>query len=62
MAPGKKELNSAKLDSNERALAELASNDPRDDLSLGDKEQEILALYDRVYEQQLEEALLRQGW
>lgn len=41
---------------------ELASNDPRDDLSLGEKELEILALYDRVYEQQLEEALLRQGW
>ncbi|WEW55141.1 hypothetical protein PRK78_000569 [Emydomyces testavorans] len=62
MAPGPRELNGspAQLEPNERALVELASSDPRDDLSLREKELVILQLYDHIYEQQLEEALLLQ--
>lgn len=48
------------LDPNEKALADLASDNPVDELSLSEKEEQILKLYDLVYEQQLEEALLNQ--
>nr|KMM72991.1 hypothetical protein CPAG_09280 [Coccidioides posadasii RMSCC 3488] len=62
MAPGKAELNGSQslLKPNERALVELASDIPGDDPPLREKELEILSLYDRIYDQQLEEALFLQ--
>lgn len=45
----------------ETKLVELASSGSTRGLSLSEKESQILELYDRIHEQQLEEALLRQG-
>ncbi|PLB52848.1 hypothetical protein P170DRAFT_351190 [Aspergillus steynii IBT 23096] len=48
------------LDPGEVTLAGIAANDPRDTVSLSDKEASILQLYHRIQEQQLEKALLQQ--
>ncbi|EEP82560.1 predicted protein [Uncinocarpus reesii 1704] len=62
MAPGQSDPGGfqSQLTPDERVLAALAASDPRDELSLRERELEILELYDRAYEQQLEEALLLQ--
>ncbi|KAI1908903.1 hypothetical protein LOZ12_000146 [Ophidiomyces ophidiicola] len=62
MASSKGDLSGSlsQLEEHERTLVELAADDPRDKAPLGEKELELLALYDRIYEQQLEEALLQQ--
>jgi hypothetical protein len=49
------------LEPYETALLELASSDSPDQLSLSEKESQILQLYDRIQEQELEKALLEQG-
>lgn len=49
------------LEPHETKLVELASSGSTRGLSLSEKESQILELYDRIHEQQLEEALLRQG-
>lgn len=63
MAPTNGALDGAlpQLEPHETALFELASKGSARELSLSDKESRILELYDRIHEQQLEEALLRQG-
>ncbi len=49
------------LEPYETALLELASIDSKDQLSLTEKESQILQLYDLIQEQELEKALLEQG-
>jgi hypothetical protein len=63
MAPSNGVLGGAhpQLEPDERALLELASSIPTDGRPLSEIETRILRLYDRVHEQRLEEALLRQG-
>jgi hypothetical protein len=51
----------SQLEPDEKALVELASSIPTDGRPLSDIETRILALYDHVHEQRLEEALLQQG-
>ncbi|PWY92389.1 hypothetical protein BO70DRAFT_391799 [Aspergillus heteromorphus CBS 117.55] len=48
------------LGSGEASLLDLATDDPRDAVSLSDKEAWILQLYQQIQEQQLEQALLQQ--
>ncbi|KAF9889060.1 hypothetical protein FE257_008037 [Aspergillus nanangensis] len=48
------------LDPGEVALVDFAADDPRDTVTLSDKEALILQLYNRVQEQALEKALLEQ--
>ncbi|PYH90862.1 hypothetical protein BO71DRAFT_452462 [Aspergillus ellipticus CBS 707.79] len=48
------------LGSGEASLLDLATDDPRDAVSLSDKEALILQLYQQIQEQQLEKALLEQ--
>lgn len=50
------------LEEGESALVRFADNDPRDVVSLSDKESLILQLYSQAQDQELEKALLEQGW
>ena len=49
------------LDPGEVSLLNLATDDPRDTLSLSDREALALQLYNQIQEQKLEKALLEQG-
>lgn len=49
------------LEAGEIALLDLAADDPRDVVTLSDKEALVLQLYNQVQEQELEKALLEQG-
>ncbi|GKZ37606.1 hypothetical protein AbraIFM66950_009223 [Aspergillus brasiliensis] len=48
------------LNPGEVSLLDLATDDPRDNVALSDKEASILQLYRQIQEQQLEKALLEQ--
>ncbi|PYI10130.1 hypothetical protein BO78DRAFT_306542 [Aspergillus sclerotiicarbonarius CBS 121057] len=48
------------LNPGEASLLDLATDDPRDAVSLSEKEASILQLYQQIQEQQLEKALLEQ--
>jgi hypothetical protein len=54
-------LTGANLEHPEVALLELAADNPRDVLSLSEKEKAILRLYDQIQELELEQAVLEQG-
>lgn len=49
------------LNPGEVALVNLATDTPRDGLSLSEKEISVLQLYNQIQEQELERALLEQG-
>lgn len=49
------------LQSGEVTLLDYSADDPRDVLTLSDKEALVLQLYNQVQEQQLEKAFLEQG-
>lgn len=49
------------LSPGEVSLLDLAADDPRDVVSLSDKEALILQLYNQIQELELEKALLEQG-
>lgn len=49
------------LSPGEVSLLDLAADDPRDVVSLSDKEALILQLYNQIQELELEKALLQQG-
>jgi len=53
-------LTGANLEHPEVALLELAADNPRDVLSLSEKEKAILRLYDQIQELELEQAVLEQ--
>ena len=54
-------LTGVNLEQPEVALLELAADNPRDVLSLSEKEKAILQLYDQIRELDLEQAVLEQG-
>ena len=54
-------LTGANLEHPEVALLGLAADNPRDVLSLSEKERAILRLYDQIQELELEQAVLEQG-
>lgn len=63
MAPGNgvSARSYSQLEPHEATLLELATTSTQDVLSLSRKELQVLELYDRIQEQELETALLSQG-